>query len=728
MFRSQRTGHVLLAAVVVFALAVVPFVPCVDGEFLNWDDDKGITDNYAFRGLDRGALGWMFSTGHMGHYQPLSWLTLALDAELSGLEGPEYRQAPAFHRTSLVLHGLGAVALLLLALRLFARAGVGAAPVWCAGFAAAFWAVHPLRCESVCWITERRDVLSAPLLFLAAWAWLRAQPDEPGGARLCAGAAWLAAATAAGAVAAFFGGVDLDPEAGRLAVRSVVLLCSAVVLLAASTWAAGLAVSPDAVRRRGWHALAVSLLAVSLLAKAWGIALPLLLLVLDGWPLRRLGEWRGRVAAVVEKLPMLALGVVFASTARWAQATQGANMLSWEEHTALERLAQAAYGLVFYPAVTLLPVGLSPIYALPPELSFAEARFAVPAVVVAVAAILLLAFARRAPALLAAALAYGIAVAPVLGFQQSGPQLVADRYLYIAGVPFALLAGGAVAACQAKWRRAPLVLAVVAILALGVRTWDQSRIWRSSLDLWTHAHALEPRNATVCFHFGVAKRQAALVEPDFNRARQLLEEAEQLYLRGLETHPEDPGFLSNLGNVHGSLARLTRGAERDRHLQAAVERSREALELATALGYPLTDYLLNCGAALQQAGRFAEAERLLEQTLQRAPFLVEVRLALVQLLEQGSRGLDRSDPASALEKLQRIETHLAEVLAREPGFEPQRVQLAGVLLRKWKCMTALGSEGADAVRRAAVQLHRELLARYPGEQVLRQQLSELGGG
>ena len=153
-----------LSPVLLLAIATVPFVPAIDGAFLDWDDRQNFVENLAYRGLGRANLTWMWTTFHMGHYIPMTWMSLGLDYVLHGMN------ARGYHLTSIALHGVNALLVYGIALRLLSwtrpdtpwvRRAAGAA------IAAALFAIHPLRVESVAWITERRDVLSLAF-FLAA--------------------------------------------------------------------------------------------------------------------------------------------------------------------------------------------------------------------------------------------------------------------------------------------------------------------------------------------------------------------------------------------------------------------------------------------------------------------------------------------------------------------------------------------------------------------------------
>src|SRR6266404_3096625 len=159
---------IVLAVVAVFAVGL-------RNEFVDWDDPANLLENQDYRGLGRAHLAWMFTTTLMGHYIPLTWLTFGLDYLLWGME-------PAgFHFTNLVLHAANATLVYWLAKPLLAaalpRAGDYALRAG-AAVAALFFAVHPLRAESVAWATERRDVLSGALLLGCILLYLRSIATE----------------------------------------------------------------------------------------------------------------------------------------------------------------------------------------------------------------------------------------------------------------------------------------------------------------------------------------------------------------------------------------------------------------------------------------------------------------------------------------------------------------------------------------------------------------------
>src|SRR3989454_21716 len=151
-------GRIPLAlAPVTFAV----FSPALSNDFVEWDDQMNLTGNEQYRGLGPTQLKYFFTTVLLGHYIPMTWLTFGLDYVLWGMKPVGY------HLTSLLLYAANAAVLYLVASRMLARATTLAGIPLRLGAVAAtlFFTLHPLRAESVAWVTERRDVLSG-LFFL----------------------------------------------------------------------------------------------------------------------------------------------------------------------------------------------------------------------------------------------------------------------------------------------------------------------------------------------------------------------------------------------------------------------------------------------------------------------------------------------------------------------------------------------------------------------------------
>src|SRR5436190_17548697 len=139
---NPRWAVPLLLAVAVLAC----FFPALSGEFVNWDDDANFLENPNYRGLSPAHLRWMFTTDHLGNYQPLTWLTLGLDHAIWGMN------AGGYHLTNLMLHLASTLLFYYFLLLLLDRLAPGRPPArWPAAIGALFFAIHPLRVESVAW-------------------------------------------------------------------------------------------------------------------------------------------------------------------------------------------------------------------------------------------------------------------------------------------------------------------------------------------------------------------------------------------------------------------------------------------------------------------------------------------------------------------------------------------------------------------------------------------------
>jgi tetratricopeptide (TPR) repeat protein len=193
---------------------------------------------------------------------------------------------------------------------------------------------------------------------------------------------------------------------------------------------------------------------------------------------------------------------------------------------------QATYGLCFYLWKTLVPTSLSPLYLLHLPLHTAEPKYLLSALVVVAITALIIYARHSAPWAFAVWASYGALLFPLLGFTQNGWQIAADRYTYLASLPWAVLLGAALyrwVNWDAYRRSAPSRWLVVGCLgawlsALGVLTAQQTRVWHDSLTLWNHALAVEPTNDIAYTNRGSARREGGDLDgalADFDAAIRL---------------------------------------------------------------------------------------------------------------------------------------------------------------------------------------------------------------
>jgi tetratricopeptide (TPR) repeat protein len=544
------------ARLIPFALAALTFIvfsPSLWNDFVEWDDHVNLVDNPFYRGLGWAHIRWMFTSALMGHYIPLTWLTFALDYTLWGMS------AVGYHLTSTLLHAVNAALFYLVARRVLGRATAWPGPALAIGgvTAALVFALHPLRAESVAWVTERRDLLSGLFFLLTLLAYLRAA-DLPRGHA-------LRRVLAAGAVASY---------------------------------------------------------ALALLSKSIVMTLPLVLVLLDLYVLRRApaapdpssSPWARAVANA--KLPYVLLGVAGGITSYWAVASQG-YLTTGDNSSWAARIGIAGFSAAFYLEKTLVPMALSPLYEMPAKVDPMEPRFLVRVGAVIVISAAALAAHQRWPAGLAVWAYYVITLGPVSGLVHSGHQLAHDRYSYLSCLGFSLLVGAAtggiasMAGVRSLLRRAVMAAAATWILALAGLTWYQVQTWRDTETLWRYAADADPA-CSICQHnlgvllyrqklFPLARERyerALALRPDRARVHGNLGLAlqsmghydEALHHIGvaLDRYPDDPGLLTNKALVY-----LGQGARSE---------ALPYLERANHIDPDFVPALVTLGRALVEAG------------------------------------------------------------------------------------------------------------------------------
>jgi hypothetical protein len=496
----------------------------------------------------------MWSTFHVGHYMPFTWMTLGLDYVLWGMDPSGY------HLTSLLLHAANGTLVYFVARRLLGAALPKLPPAGVAlrlgsAFAAMLFAVHPLRVESVAWVTERRDVLCGFFYLLAVLAYLR--------------------------------------------------YCEHASATDRSAWR--------------WHWVSVACGGLALLSKSMAVSLPVILLVLDTYPLRRLGGrepgWLGAAAREVwrEKAPFVLLSLAASVVAMVALVSAGAAS-SFERIGLGGRVAVSLYSLTFYLWKTLIPRDLSPLYELPFHVNLLAHSFLL-AGLTAIAVTMVTVIQRRQwPALVATWTAYVVILLPVLGIVHNGVQVAADRYSYLSCLGWALLVGGGLAhgwgavGDRGLTMVRPLLagLAAVVIIGLSILTERQISIWRDTDTLWSHALAVSP-SARAHLNVGMMlARQGRLADG--------VDHVEQALLR-------NPSLLDAYVEMGALLTQQGREKEAIDYLAMALKINPRSAEAHNNLGLALEDQgklpeaIAHYRAALQSRPDFAVAAENLKRTL-----------------------------------------------------------------------------------------------------------------
>lgn len=554
-------------------LTLLVFWPATNNGFVNYDDPGYITKNaWVQKGLTLDNVKWAFTTGHFSNWHPLTWLSHMLDWQLFG-ENPK-----GHHFTSVMFHAVNA-ALLFLVLRKMTGF------FWRAAFVAALFALHPLRVESVAWVSERKDVLSLFFGLLSTWFYVgyaqaRAQAGTTKG------------------------------QLGR------------------------------------YYVPALLFFAFSLMSKPMLVTLPFLLLLLDLWPLKRFAipGSNGRRSAgqpaldakllsrlLLEKVPYFVLIIISSVVTYLAQKEGGA------VSTALglkERLANALISYCRYLHKSFWPENLSVLYPHPG--SWPTASILVATIFLATISILAVWQLRRRPWIFVGWFWFIGTMVPVIGVVQVGVQSMADRYTYIPMIGLYMLLTWAACELTAKFtaqRKILSVLSVALLVACSIATVRQIRIWKNSMTLFEHAVAVTEKNYLAYNNLGffISEEARSLSGP----ARlQKVDEAIEKYRKSIEIKPNYEEALNNLGHAI---------AEKGQY-PAAVPYYQQALKINPKL----IEARNNLGNALSEIGQFDEAISHYNFVLEREPENVDahnnlgVALAMKGKLDEAMNHLQKA--------------------------------------------------------------------------------------
>ncbi|HOX57564.1 MAG TPA: hypothetical protein P5205_02330 [Candidatus Paceibacterota bacterium] len=423
------------------------FLPARTFEFFRFDDPHYILDNpHVKAGLTFEGLAWAFRATHAGNWHPLTWLSHMLDCQLLGLS------AGRFHLVNALLHAANAT-LLFLALRRLTGA------IWRSALVAGLFALHPLHVESVAWISERKDVLSALFFMLTLLAYARY--------------------------------AELRSPAGSVRDQGVA---------STGTEQASPALRPSCIL----YLLALCCFALGLLSKPMLVTVPFVLLLLDFWPLQRTPRlrflnrspspaglelpraqpWFG---LLLEKMPFFLLAIAQSLITLWAQKAEGAVAASGQLPF-LWRLGNALIAYCRYLQKMFWPDQLAFLYPHP-------GRWPIGMVVAAAGLLTVISLGalwlgRRRRYWLVGWLWFLGMLVPTIGLVQVGQQSWADRYSYLPLIgPFIILAWSLGDLARTwGWLKAPVAAAAAALVsACAVLTSNQLALWKSTEPLYCRA-------------------------------------------------------------------------------------------------------------------------------------------------------------------------------------------------------------------------------------------------
>ena len=604
--------------------------------FVNFDDDAYFALNpHVQFGLTWGGMKWAFQVGYANNWHPLTWWSLMLDAQLFGT-GP---WGP--HLTNVLLHAANAVLLFLLLRRM-----TGA--LWPSAVAAAAFAIHPLRVESVAWISERKDVLSGLFFMLTLLVYAQyVRKSEVRSQKLEVG--------------------SQTPDPGPLSSVIRPLRC-------------------------GCYWLAILFFALGLMSKPMLVTVPFVMLLLDYWPLGRMQKAEeGRIRGLIwEKLPFALLSAVACAMTLLAQRE---GVMSTVKLPITVRFDNALVSGATYILQMFWPANLCIFYPY---------RFDAPLWQTAGAGALLfgvsflaLLTARRIPCFPTGWFWYLGMLVPVIGLVQVGSQPHADRYTYLPHIGLCLLLTWAIRDSTVSWRHRTWIVGVVAATVIGilmVGAWRQTCYWRNSESLWAHALACTSENFTAHDYLGAALavqgrtaeaieqyRKALAIHPAFADAHNdlaealfkegRLDEAAEHFRRALDLNPRLVAAHDNLGLL---LAQRGQTSEATEHFQKAVELDPEYVEAQN-----------NLGTMLAAQGRAAEAAKHFQRVLEIMPDHAKAHFNLANVFASQGRWDDAvlhyERAAVLVPGSARVHYLLGVALERKGKFAPAIAQFEKVL-------------------------------------------------
>ncbi len=476
---STRQRTAIAALLVLVTLAI--YWRVTQHGFVIYDDPEYVRLNRTVQqGLSLDGLRWAFASTDMSNWHPLTWLSHMTDCQLFGL------RAGAHHLVSLLLHVANTLLLFHLLRRMTGKLG-------CSAFVAALFAWHPLHVESVVWVAERKDVLSAFFWMLTLLAYVR-YVERPGTWRYLTMVSLFAL--------------------GLLAKPMVVTLPFVMLLL--DFWP---------LRRVAHRALAPTASPDDPSTASF--------------PKKSLGS------LCLEKVPLLALAAASSAVTFWVQQA-GHAVTPLARFSVGFRVANALDGYLSYLWKTIWPVELGVFYPLPA--SHPAGQVALAAVVLAGITVWALLTLRSRPYWATGWFWFLGTLVPVIGLVQVGDQAMADRYSYLplTGVGI-ILAWGMAELVERKpsFKWAVQVAGAAVVVFWVVLAGRQVSYWKDNQTLFQHTLAVTGRNYL-----------AETVLGNSLASEGRIADAKRLFLRALEARPTYHEAHFGLGNAYAAEGKL----------------------------------------------------------------------------------------------------------------------------------------------------------------------------
>lgn len=571
---SENRQLILCVCIFFTAIVWIVFGQTRHFDFVNFDDDQYAYGNTVVsQGLTFHGASTAFSYNAIDNWVPLTTISHMLDFEIYGLKPGEH------HLTNIVLHATTAI-LLFLALRRMTGT------LWRSAFVAAVFAVHPLRAESVAWVSERKDVLCGVFFMLTLWAYAGYAQKK--------GAWWYLAA-----LFSFLLAIMSKPVAVTMP----------FILLLLDYWPlnrfAGTITPRSEDEARGW---------------------------LNNLPVP------ARLA--VEKIPFL---IVSLASCVPTILSERPGIRTTEGFTIALRIENAIVSSVAYVWQFFYPVNLAAFYPYPESgLPFVEVALALLLlVVISLAAFY---FRRRYPYLLVGWFWYLVMLVPVIGLVQVGSQARADRHTYLSEIGLCLLVTWLVADLCTHLRHRVLALGSLSTIVLAVLIFYarlQTSYWKNNFTLWTHAIACTSNNVWAYCDLG----HAFLEEKDWHDAIVQYQDALAIDPKNAEAHNNLGTALSSIGKREEAMVQFQSAVESDPkyarahnnlanafYQQGQMDKAITQYEEALQIEPENADFHDDLGLALASKGQTDEARAQYGEALKINPNYAEAHYNLGNVL------------------------------------------------------------------------------------------------
>jgi protein O-mannosyl-transferase len=236
-------------------------------------------------------------------------------------------------------------------------------------------------------------------------------------------------------------------------------------------------------------------LACGLMSKATFVTVPLVLLLLDYWPLQRASDFRAWRQMIIEKTPLFVLSAAASVATMFAQTV---TMASLEQLPLVPRLKNAAVSVIIYIRQMFWPTDLAVFYPHPHDQLQIWVVLAAAILIIAITLVAILVH-QKHPYVFVGWFWYLLLLVPVLGIIQVGLQARADRFTYLPHIGITMLLTWTVADFVQQSRNRQIAvtsIATFAIAALIILAYRQTTYWRDSVTLWERALAVTSDNQT----------------------------------------------------------------------------------------------------------------------------------------------------------------------------------------------------------------------------------------